>query len=136
MFACRDGPLLTAGYRQSVPQRAPRPVVCSVTQLYDADCDALANRSLQGRSSDGSRLFRPGDWALGTRYYRTLVPDATAVVRLRGHTCIARVDRIETDRLWLDATALRHIDTDVLGPIPQDAVEALLFARYRPRALR
>jgi hypothetical protein len=84
----------------------------------------------------GSRLFRPGDWALGTRYYRTLVPDATAVVRLPGHTCIARVDRVEADRLWLDDRALRHIDADVLGPIPQDAVEALLFARYRPRALR
>ena len=84
----------------------------------------------------GSRLFRPGDWALGTRYYRTLVPDATAVVRLRGHTCIARVDRVEADRLWLDDRALCHIDADVLGPIAQDAVEALLFVRYRPQALR
>jgi hypothetical protein len=65
-----------------------------------------------------------------------LVPNATAVVRLRGHTCIARVDKVEGDRLWLDERALRHTDTDVLGPIPRDAVEALLFARYRPRALR
>jgi hypothetical protein len=84
----------------------------------------------------GSRLFSPGDWALGTKYYRTLMPDATAVVRLRGHTYIARVARVEADRLWLDDRALRHIDADVLGPIAQDAVEALLFARYRPRALR
>jgi hypothetical protein len=66
----------------------------------------------------GSRLFRPGDWALGTRYYRTLVPDATAVVWLRSHICIARVDRVEAGRLWLDDKALRHIDTDVLGRYP------------------
>jgi hypothetical protein len=64
------------------------------------------------------------------------VPEATAVVRLRGHTCIARVDRVEVDRVWLDDRALRHVDTGVLGPIPRDAVETLLFARYRPRALR
>jgi hypothetical protein len=78
----------------------------------------------------GSSLYRPGDWALGVRYYRTLPPNTTVAVRLDTDVRIARIEKVEDGQAWLDD------GIPVTSPVPCSAIEAVLVGRYRPRANR